>query len=438
MNARVAIAALLGLCAGLTVLSVYLLRQVNRRPADVPEAVSAVLTQRVVRVFTNPPATDRIVVRTLDWSTVESDDYAAYLENLRRIGCPEETVRDIILADVRKLYARKRAVFVQPPEDFEFWLTPAERTTAAADRRRADEEDAALRALDREERGLIRRLLGASPEALSRAETGPEPGLLREIAFLPAERRAAVAAVLASFEEREHDLLLGAEDQAAIHGQQARIKAERRAALAGLLSPDELLEHDLRASPLAEELRDAFRGAGTTRDEFVELFKLRQEAEAAMAGIPGEALDAATRREAIAAETEQAVRELLTPQRYADFERARDPDYQVLYDLALDHGVAPAVAVQVYDMRRTVAEQAGRLVEDPLLTSDQKRAGLEAIRRETERTIGEVLGAPLLDLYRESGGEWLDEVTDTARIALTAEIPPPEPPDSELATTPAP
>ncbi len=132
----------------------------------------------------------------------------------------------------------------------------------------------------------------------------------------------------------------------------------------------------------------------------------------------------------IEAETDRAVRALLTPQRWADFERPRDPDFQVLYDLALDSRLEPAVATQVYDMRRTVAEQAARLENDPLLTAEQKRAGLEAMRRETERSIGEVLGAPLLELYRQRGGDWLEDLTDPGRI-------PADPlPETELATSP--
>ena len=37
------------------------------------------------------------VVRRLNfvWSQIESDDYATYIANLRRIGCPEPTVRDL-------------------------------------------------------------------------------------------------------------------------------------------------------------------------------------------------------------------------------------------------------------------------------------------------------------------------------------------------------
>ena len=51
--------------------------------------------------------------QSFDWRMVESEDYKKYIANLRAIGCPEETIRDIIIADVNKLFAsRKRAASV--------------------------------------------------------------------------------------------------------------------------------------------------------------------------------------------------------------------------------------------------------------------------------------------------------------------------------------
>jgi hypothetical protein len=38
------------------------------------------------------------------WAQVESSDYRVYLANLRALGCPEQTVRDIIIADVNDLF----------------------------------------------------------------------------------------------------------------------------------------------------------------------------------------------------------------------------------------------------------------------------------------------------------------------------------------------
>src|SRR5438128_2205669 len=43
------------------------------------------------------------------WRQIESADYPTFILNLREIGCPEQTIRDIIIADVNALYSFKRA-----------------------------------------------------------------------------------------------------------------------------------------------------------------------------------------------------------------------------------------------------------------------------------------------------------------------------------------
>src|SRR5688572_8376134 len=59
--------------------------------------------------------------KRFDWKSVESADYQTYLANLRAAGCPEETIRDIIRADLTKLYdEKKRAVRKESPK-FEYW-----------------------------------------------------------------------------------------------------------------------------------------------------------------------------------------------------------------------------------------------------------------------------------------------------------------------------
>jgi hypothetical protein len=39
------------------------------------------------------------------WSQIESTDYRTYVANLRSIGCPEQTIRDIIATDLHTVYA---------------------------------------------------------------------------------------------------------------------------------------------------------------------------------------------------------------------------------------------------------------------------------------------------------------------------------------------
>lgn len=70
-------------------------------------------TSTTVRHFTN-------VVR-VDWNQVESDDYRKYIANLRAIGCPETTIRDIIIADVNKLFEARELALMGPRPKFEYW-----------------------------------------------------------------------------------------------------------------------------------------------------------------------------------------------------------------------------------------------------------------------------------------------------------------------------
>src|SRR5258708_4357936 len=50
-------------------------------------------------------------VKLLDWRTVESEDYKKYIANLRVVGCPEKTIRDVIIADVNDLYRQRYREF---------------------------------------------------------------------------------------------------------------------------------------------------------------------------------------------------------------------------------------------------------------------------------------------------------------------------------------
>jgi hypothetical protein len=75
------------------------------------------------------------------WSQIESADYATYIANLRRIGCPEQTIRDIIFADVDE------AFFVSRREQLKQKQTGEE----------------ALRVLNQEEATFIASLLGDEP-----------------------------------------------------------------------------------------------------------------------------------------------------------------------------------------------------------------------------------------------------------------------------------
>jgi hypothetical protein len=104
------------------------------------------VTQIAVRKVNSTNLLEALANRTLNWRMLESSNYVVYIENLRNFGCPDETIRDIIITDVAKLYARRRAELrVQAPPQ-KFWQT--------ADALQAESAglQAQLSALDQEQR----------------------------------------------------------------------------------------------------------------------------------------------------------------------------------------------------------------------------------------------------------------------------------------------
>jgi len=86
------------------------------------------------------------------WSQVEAADYPTYISNLRAIHCPEQTIRDIIVADVESLYLHKRQEL------------QAQRPQSGADAGFLRE---ALDKLRQEQSNLIITLFGLKPESAS-------------------------------------------------------------------------------------------------------------------------------------------------------------------------------------------------------------------------------------------------------------------------------
>src|SRR5437867_12387881 len=79
--------------------------QVQETPTQIDPARPITRPERAQRpVVAHASSNDRFA-----WSEVESADFKQYMANLRGIGCPEETIRDLIVAEVNKLFAPRFA-----------------------------------------------------------------------------------------------------------------------------------------------------------------------------------------------------------------------------------------------------------------------------------------------------------------------------------------
>lgn len=123
---------------------IYLLAQ-KRNAAPTSSNIPAPIT-----LTSNPPL--RAEPKPFRWSQIESPDYLTYIKNLRSVGCPEQTIRDLIVADVGQLYEGRAQRLKQDQSLFKDALA------------------AQLRALDDEKAKVIAYLLGNKPAATSLAD----------------------------------------------------------------------------------------------------------------------------------------------------------------------------------------------------------------------------------------------------------------------------
>jgi hypothetical protein len=87
------------------------------------------------------------------WSQIESPDFATYVANLRSIGCPEATIRDIVAAEMKEIFDEKRRAL-------------AERNHLGASRQTIDKE---YQKLAQEEHAIVARMVSDSSVASSRS-----------------------------------------------------------------------------------------------------------------------------------------------------------------------------------------------------------------------------------------------------------------------------
>src|SRR5687767_5951918 len=126
MNTRVLF--ILSLCLNLALGGYIVFKATSRPQPSEPEVAARPSDPAALRKSNKADGkTVTITVPTttaLDWRIVESEDYKKYIANLRAIGCPEETIRDIIIADVNKLFeARKRELTGSSTNKFQYWKT---------------------------------------------------------------------------------------------------------------------------------------------------------------------------------------------------------------------------------------------------------------------------------------------------------------------------
>jgi len=434
MNSRRISLLLMAVNLGLVGAVAYLVFALASKPTSMTgtvrtEFVTSTATQIVVRKIN---ATNNLLAalanRALNWRALESTNYVQYIENLRGFGCPEETIRDIIITDVAKLYARRRAELRQQLQPYKFWqpVDPLGGAPGSPQFRRQ------LRALDKEQRDLVRDLLGVDLRAELARYTGEEDAPEHSYEFLPQEKQDRVRSLAEHYGDLEQDVYARAqgvlldEDMEGLR----QIQIQRRAELASLLTPGEMEEYELRHSDTADNLRAVMSGFEPTEEEFRKLFRLQRTFDLDfnqgfdMRDDSAQVVKAISQQDAQTA-LDDEIRKVLGPQRFAEYQRAQDDEYRSLLRLGERLDLPAEVAANVYNMKQAAEAYKLRLESNLNLSAEQREQTIAALARETERSVASVLGESGFRAYQSVGGQWLPNL----RVLDPAAASPPQQPE---------
>jgi len=342
-----------------------------------------------------------VVVRRqyFSWQEVESNDYVTYIKNLREIGCPTSTIRDIIVADVNALYAHRRATEVVSA-DHQWWRSVPDLDAV----QQASEK---LKSLEDERRQLLTRLLGPGWEN----PINPTPPAVRTgisltgpvLGELPSQTKERVYEIAALTQQKidayqEAQKLEGKE---ADPQELAKLRQESRIELAKVLTPPQMEEFLLRYSSTAFQLRDELQGLDLTPEQFRALFRARDPSDQQMdIYYAGDDPALLRRKKELEAGRDAAMQETMGKERYAEYKLYQDPLYRQSQATAEQVGAPPALVKPIYEINQLTQKELQRIRFDTTLTDDEKLDALAAAQAERAKSLQKILTPEVLQKFQ--------------------------------------
>ena len=346
------------------------------------------------------PVTNVLAFR---WTSVESEDYRQYIANLRALHCPERLIRDIIVADLEKLYARKAREVLPARYQLEPWAGRERRDRAdRADRQVTSTREAELAA-------LIRELLGVDWTTKANQIWKREPIVIVLLGFLADEKAPQVMTLI----DRVGDESRRLRDETGgifLPDDLKRLEIIGDGLMADLaqrLTPSELDELRMRAQAslllMARELH--FDGVELTGAELRDLARaslvmtdvLREEI--ARGGNERISKDERARR---TAEFELLVAQLLGPARWADYQLAQNGDFRAAYEFTKEKSLPKPIAVAVSRVFTNTREQVAQIRKDKSLSEDERHTLFATLAATLRSSVHAALGANTAEFLKNN------------------------------------
>ena len=374
-----------------------------RRPAAAPLVLAALApddptlaANGAVQRENTAPATPEATPASppapaLSWQGVESADYHQYAANLRASGCPEDVIRDIIRADVQKLYARRANAIRGESKAREFWQK-------STNQRPPPQQMEQLTALGKEQQALLKSVLGIVPsrQSVTDAVYLQTDRRIAELGWLPEAKRAAARRAFEEANLREQGFAVVTSERDPFVQEKKMVDA-RVALLTDVLSPAELEEYRLRSSPTARRLATETKYLDLSYEDFQRILQASDDL-----GPVGDSLFRYNEQRL------KALRALLGDARGEEFERKTDFNYDGARDATTRLNLPADTADRVWQIKRDAIAVARQVQADAALSNAEKEQRYQSMRLGIRATLLELLGQDGFDLTQHRNSIWLD------------------------------
>ncbi|HEY5915242.1 MAG TPA: LysM domain-containing protein [Verrucomicrobiae bacterium] len=350
--------------------------------ASRPGASGSLTTSASAQGATNLTTTNILLRRQLfSWRELESTNYSTYIANLRYFGCPEQTIRDLIITEVNATYAYRRAMELVTPEQ-QWWRSEPDTNVLQAALEKA-------RALDDERRALLTSLLGTKWESADMVSLPrpSRPAIVLDgpvLGALSAETKQTLQGISARSDDRLQAYLEAqrAAGKPADPVELARLNQQTRDELARVLPPGQLEEYLLRYSQSANNLRETLgrlQFFNATPDEFRKVFRDTEDIDQRLQLLSGSDDPASIQaRRSLEAQKENAIKNALGPRRYEEYRLLHDPLYRDAVATAEETGT-PESARLLYQINLAAASTQNAITNNPDLDPDQQAVALKEL-----------------------------------------------------------
>ena len=362
-----------------------------------------------------PPADGTAGLATQNsWSDLQTDDLKEFVRRLRAAGCPEETIKDLVLAQLNRSYSvKQRAIWQNNFNPNDYWK-PYKQHFDPAESKKNRERSHQMRDLQKSKTALIVELFGVDVEKQRLKEEGIDYengwNFNGNLAFLPESKRDAVQKYLDDFQDKEQEFYASVQGSwdADARARQKQLEQEKMAGLAQILTPDEVREYALRNSQMASQVQSEIRGVDLTLDQYKKLFDIRSKYGDSIYnyGDAGNDADAIKQIDQNKKDLQSDIAAALGAGKAQELERAQDYNYQQVNSLANHYDLPADTATKVYDFKSAAEKAVQDLSANTDLTPDQQQAARAQIKTETEQAVKTALGSDKIYKHYMNNGGW--------------------------------